>query len=68
MKKRKTKTDDIKFDKNDSYEEFLEKRKQYTEAKYHEIAEENEPSNLYYKSDYTYKGVTYAGTSDYSHS
>lgn len=68
MKKRKTKTNDIVFDDNMTYEEFLEKRKQYTEAKYHEIAEENEPSNLYYKSDYTYKGVTYVGTSDYSHS
>lgn len=68
MRKRKIKTDDIEFNENMTYEEFIEKRKQYTWAQYHEIAEENESSNLYYKSDYTYKGVTYAGTSDYSHS
>lgn len=68
MKKKRIKTDDIEFDDNMSYEEFLERRKLYTEAQYHEIAEENKPSELHYKSDYTYKGVTYAGTQDYSHS
>ena len=69
MSKKKFK-DDIDFE-GMSYEEFLEARKTYLAKMYHKLAEESykekcKDSNI--SVEPLTRGITYATTSDYSHS